>query len=87
MLNSYINARINYLEKICSEKEHALHGAPEGILRGIRHGNGFQYFLRAETADHSGTYIKADNRNLLKSSARKNMISESSRLREMSSKF
>ncbi len=63
-MESLIKDRVMYLEKLCKEKEKALDHAPDGILRGVRHRKGFQYFRKNDGYDKSGTYIKAGNMEL-----------------------
>lgn len=63
-MDSLIKDRVMYLERLCSEKEKALEHAPDGILRGVRHRKGFQYFQKKDGYDKSGTYIKAGNKEL-----------------------
>ncbi len=63
-ISSIIQKRLQYLADVYTEKQHALKDAPEGILRGIRHGKDFQYFLRSDSDDKSGTYIRRKDRGL-----------------------
>lgn len=59
-----INSRIELLRALIEEKTSALESAPEGMLRAFAHGNGFQYFLRNDSSDWYGTYIKVADRPL-----------------------
>ena len=44
-------------EKIARDAEKRLKEAPEGNLRVIRHGKGFQFFIRTDPGDKSGVYL------------------------------
>lgn len=53
-----LKEREKYLKKLIDSKKKALIKAPEGKLHGIKHGNGYQYFLRQNNADTNGKYLR-----------------------------
>ena len=54
----------NKMNAIIRAAEKRLQTAPEGRVRIIKHGKGYQYFLKTETSDMSGKYIPVANRKL-----------------------
>ena len=57
-LNQDIEDRIALLKKIITREKKALQYAPEGRLRGVTHGKGFQYYCRSGKQNDS-EYILA----------------------------
>lgn len=57
-----IENRITYLKKVITRERKALQYAPEGRLRGIVHGKGWQYYCRTANKPGSGTYIRSGDR-------------------------
>ncbi len=56
-----VNKRIDYLQQIVKEKRQSLAKAPEGMVRGNRHGAGWQYYYRKNSNEKNGIYIKKKN--------------------------
>lgn len=63
-LRKLLQERKNYLTNVIRKSKKQLYRAPDGRLRGAKHGNKFQYFCRKSTADKNGTYIKTSERGL-----------------------
>lgn len=63
-LQSALQIRQQFLENLIRQKTKSLQNVPEGRLRGIAHGKGYQYFWRKKTSDRAGTYIKASEKEL-----------------------
>lgn len=61
-----VDARIHFLRQLIERKEKALEGMPDGKLKGISHGSGYQYYIRKNDADRSGTYIRRKDLKLAK---------------------
>ena len=57
-LHQLVDERIRYLENVAVKKERSLEHAPEGYLRGIPHGKGWQYYFRESQSERNGTYIR-----------------------------
>jgi len=53
--------RIEYLQTIITEKERALDNAPEGMVKGNRHGADWQYYYRKHSSDKNGVYIRKND--------------------------
>ena len=55
------------LRRIRKELENLTDKVPKGArLRAARHCNGYQYFMRTESSDINGEYIKTKDRKLAK---------------------
>lgn len=57
-LANYILQRKEFLHKLIQEKEISVKTAPTGLVRGISHGKGWQYYHRKNKQDKNGTYIR-----------------------------
>ena len=63
-IQSALQTRQQFLESLIRQKSKSLQNVPEGRLRGIAHGKGYQYFWQKKTSDRAGTYIKASEKEL-----------------------
>lgn len=70
-LRESINKRIDYLQMIAGEKRQSLAKAPEGMVKGNRHGTGWQYYYRKTSGEKNGIYIKKKNISLAKALGQK----------------
>lgn len=66
-----LEERFQLLESEVRKRNSALKSAPEGTLRVIKHGNGYQFYHRTEPGDTSGKYIKKQNIKLAQGLAQK----------------
>lgn len=65
-LNQDIEDRIALLKKIITREKKALQYAPEGRLRGVTHGKGFQYYCRSGKQNDSGIYIRSGDKEFVR---------------------
>lgn len=66
-----IMKRKKYLEKLITEKKKTINLAPQGSLRIIKHGKGWQYYYRRIPSDKNGIYIKKCDEIFIRSLAQK----------------
>lgn len=66
-----LDKRDRYLEGLISDMQKEVAGAPEGRLRGAKHGSKMQYFNRKKPSDTNGEYIRQDNVELVTKLAQK----------------
>lgn len=59
-----LKAEIEQLEQIIKTAGGRLQKAPEGSVRMIRHGKGYQFYLREDPADKNGRYLDVSRRKL-----------------------
>ena len=57
-IQTLLNERKNYLQRIKEEKEHALLHAPEGSLRICKQGNATYFHHRHSTTDLPDKYLR-----------------------------
>lgn len=62
-----IQERITKLEKLVKTKKKEIEKLPDGHIRAITHGKGFQYYMRAGKNDKNGVYVpKKEHREVRK---------------------
>lgn len=52
-----IYGRKQFLERLITEKEKDIERLPQGNVRVVRHGRGYQYYLREDKKDKNGKYV------------------------------
>ncbi|MDO4476024.1 MAG: hypothetical protein Q4B59_04500 [Lachnospiraceae bacterium] len=55
--NQEINERIRFLQSLIRDITQSLKQMPDGMVRGSKHGKGWQYYFRKNKADKNGKYI------------------------------
>lgn len=70
-IQTLLNERKNYLQRIKEEKEHALLHAPEGSLRICKQGNATYFHHRHSTTDLPDKYLRKEDFPTVKSLAQK----------------
>lgn len=61
---SEIEKRISLLDELIAEKEKKISKGPQGSLRAVKHGRGYQYFRRGEGLPDCGEYLRKSKRSI-----------------------